>query len=217
VVLIVAAILAVLLIVGLVAFLMLRGRGAGGSAMGYPGAVSGPGGYGGYGASGPMGRYGAGQTGYTTGRIGVPETGTFDTGPKVGAVAQWEEDPRPGPDWQPRPMSGNRRSYDETPVPPYANDYPTTASSYWDDQPGQASRPDYNQPETSAPPDPWAEQPIGGDLYGGRGSTNPSNDAEDQWTQVQPRREPGSTGWHAEPGPHTTRPDNRTEDEPEDE
>jgi hypothetical protein len=105
-------------------------------------------------------------------------------------------------------MSGRRR-YEETPLPEYGDDYPTDASRF-------AETGGYNaedeRPE-AAPPDPWADQDVGDDLYGGRGATNPANYPDEEWTQVQPRRrEPDPTDWHNELGQGTTRADNAAED-----
>ncbi|WIG58490.1 MAG: hypothetical protein OJF49_001236 [Ktedonobacterales bacterium] len=150
--LLVAVIVFLLLaILGIVAFLMLRGRNPQdpqhGSDPGY-------GGYGGYGGSGPYGamptgRYSApgqaaqyGQTGF----YGAPDP---YAGASVGAVSQWDStQEQPGPDWQPRPMTGYQQPYD---------------------QPGYGP-PDYQQPGWDAtgaytgaypPADPWANPQAG--------------------------------------------------------
>lgn len=172
--LIVGIVLSLLVILGAVAFVLLRRRG--GPEQGYPGSTGGPGG--GFSGTGPVTSYGQSAPGYgpaPTGRYSA--TGTYGRGaihdvpepyadPQVGGVAQWDErDPLPGADWQPRPMSGSRARFDD----PGMSEYPTTGyppDGYVSGQPGEpvpAPVPDYY-----GPPDPWANAAgaFGGDARG---------------------------------------------------
>jgi len=168
IVLIIAILLVLALIAGAVVFLMLRRRGGPGTE--FPGGQGGPGGgdWGGYSGpgrgTGPVPQYGQSAPGNygTTNVYGAsgfhPQQNTYP-GQQVGGVSQWDnappeggaahwdlpDDSAPGPDWQPRPMSGNRRQYEDPSYPPYG-------------APDQTPVDPYNPPATgpSAPPDPWS-------------------------------------------------------------
>lgn len=151
VVIIVGIVLVVLAILGLVAFLLLRGRGGpGGPGGGYP---QGPG----YGEPGaPYGApYGQSSPGMYAGTGAFPRPGAMDlpetyAGPAIGGVSQWDDTTDiPGDDWQPRPMSGNRRDMDES----LYGVYPEGGDPYGG--PRMNSGPGY------PPPDPWADDGIG--------------------------------------------------------
>lgn len=213
--LIVGIVLSLLVILGAVAFLLLRRRG--GPDTGYPGGPGGPGG--GYSGTGPVTSYGQSATGYgpaptgrystsgTYGRSGMLDVPEPYTGPQIGGVAQWEEpDPLPDPGWQPRPMSGSRARFDDPSYPQYpATGYPT--EGYPGGQPGPgvpAPVPDY-QGGYNGPPDPWASAAgaPGGDLWGGPpqagrgpsryGGGQPGQSPRDPWQQ-------DDGGWATRPG-----------------
>lgn len=135
---------------GVGAFLLLRGRPGPGTQKGY---LEGPSGYGGFGSYGQTGGYPGMDPSVTAGRMssaGYPTQfgGSGEYGPGeyggagIGAVSQWDDVPgEPGPDWQPRPMTG----YGHFDLPP--DD--ASATQQW-------------QPSGEPPDDPWAEPPYGG-------------------------------------------------------
>ncbi|HEX8032813.1 MAG TPA: hypothetical protein VF510_03150, partial [Ktedonobacterales bacterium] len=210
VLLIVGIVLALLVILGVVAYLVLRGRNGGEPGPGgeYPGG----GGYGGYGQT-ATGRY---PQANQYGRSGVFDTPNAYTepyaGPPVGGVSQWDEpEPAPGPDWQPRPMTGygltdddaQNNAYGQYPdYPAGTSQQPPRQSAYppvdpWDtpsSQPGQASG-------TGYPPGPNS-----------RGTTGRTRATGGTGAAPQPRSQPG--GWDDEPtdggwgGSGVTRPAN---------
>ena len=165
VVIIVGIVLVVLAILGLVAFLLLRGRGGpGGPGGGYP---QGPG----YGEPGsPYGApYGQSSPGMYAGSGAFPRPGAMDlpetyAGPAIGGVSQWDDTTDiPRDDWQPRPMSGNRRDMDDS----LYGVYPEGGEPY----PG----PRANSGPGYPPPDPWANDDNSRgfgprDGYGGSGA-----------------------------------------------
>lgn len=165
VLLIVGIVLALLVILGVVAYLVLRGRGGG-----EPGADgNGYGGFGGQHSTGPHPGYGQSATGRYPqanqfGRSGVFEPPNAYTepyaGPPVGGVSQWDDpDPTPGPDWQPRPMTGFGLADSDKPNDPYGQ-HP--------DYPGNASQQPVRQ-GTYPPVDPW-DAPTNQSNQPGRGS-----------------------------------------------
>lgn len=144
VLLIVGIVLALLVILGVIAYLVLRGRNGG--APGVGGEYPGGGGAGGF-SQGVTGRYAQANQ---YGRSGIFDTPNAYTepyaGPPVGGVSQWDEpEPTPGPDWQPRPMTGYGQPDDETQAGTY-NQYP--------DYPGAAPQQPVRQ-GTHPPVDPW--------------------------------------------------------------
>lgn len=168
---------------GIALFFILRRRGNGPDGdSAYPDAVNGPGGYGasrpgmGYGPSGD--RYGAtGQYG----RSGMYQPTDPYTEARPGGVSAWaDDDAAPGPDWQPRPMTGRwREVQDPYGQPPGPND---STAGY-------------------GPPDPWGNQ--GGDPYGPTQGYGPPTGYRDQGGYPPPpsggRRPSGNagpgTGW----------------------
>lgn len=146
VLLIVGIVLALLVILGVVAYLVLRGRSGGEPGSG--------GEYGGGSGFGGAPGYSQGATGRhpQVNQFGHPSA--FDTpnaytepyaAPSVGGVSQWDEpETTPGPDWQPRPMTGYGLGNDPQgdSVGQYA-DYPVGA-------PQQPAR-----PGAYPPVDPW--------------------------------------------------------------
>ena len=194
VLLIVGIVLALLVILGVVAYLVLRGRNGGERGVG--GDFPGGGGAGGYG-QGATGRYS--QVGQY-GRSGIFDTPNAYTepyaGPPVGGVSQWDEqDATPGPDWQPRPMTGYGQSDADTQVSNFNQypDYPAGASQQpvrqgthppvdpWDTPSNQASLPG-RTPSAAYPPNPNA-----GGITGRTRATGPTGAAP------PPRPQPG--GW----------------------
>lgn len=208
VVLIVGIILALLVILGVVAYLVLRGRGGGEPGPG--GAYPGEGGYGGASGLRPTGSapgYGQGATGRYSQVNQYGQSGVFDTpnaytepyaGAPIGGVSQWDEpEPAPGPDWQPRPMTGYGPAEGDTQNNPYYGQHP--------DYPGGASQQPIRQ-GTYPPVDPWDTPsnqsnqpgrssgpgyPPNSNLGGATGrtrATGPTNAAP------QPRPQPGEWG-----------------------
>lgn len=230
VLLIVGIVLALLVILGVVAYLVLRGRNGGepGAAGDYPGGD----GFGGYdGASGqrstgPVPGYGQSATGRYSQVNPFGRSGVFDTpnaytepfgGPPVGGVSQWDEPPTsPGPDWQPRPMTGygpadsdtQANSYDQYPDYPGAPQQPIGQSAYppidpWDvpanqsPLPGRSSGPGY-------PPN----SNLGGNTGRTRatGPTRAPAPQPDEWGNG-----PADDGWG---GSGVTRPGNQRDQSP---
>lgn len=230
IVLIIAILLVLAVIGGAITFLVLRRRGDGGSA--YPGGPGGPGSGGDWGGypgrgTGPVPQYGYGQS--ATGQFGAAgsygPTGAYPqpdpyASQQMGGVANWDDAPpmgggagwddpggsAPGPDWQPRPMSGSQRRYDDPSYPPYT-------------APGQAPDPYGGYP----PPDPWAStqggygEPPRGSAPPGRGNTgyppNPSRrpPPDDPWNTGDDEQ---GGGWNPGPrggtrGPGGTNPTNQ--------
>lgn len=193
VVIIVGIVLVVLAILGLVAFLLLRGRGGPGG--GYP--PQGPG----YGE--PVAPYGApyGQSspGMYPGTGAFSRPGAMDlpetyAGPAIGGVSQWDETTDgPGADWQPRPMSGNRRDMDEN----LYGVYPEGGDPYGG--PGMSSGPAY------PPPDPWADDDGYGRGTGTRSGFGGGQTRTGHPSSVRPGPYGGSTRDTGRPG--AARPD----------
>ncbi len=167
---VVGFILALVVVLGIVVFFVLRGRGA--APGGYPGGPSGPTGPGGFGKPvGGMGQFGA--FGPSSGeRLGssspFARSGMFDrpdpyAEPQIGAVAQWGEAPEtwgadestPGADWQPRPMSGGHRPLEDPGFQPYpAPSNPP--SGLVPPLPGLVPPPP-GLSGVNPPPDPWGD------------------------------------------------------------
>ncbi len=152
-------IVALLLLAGLgvAAFFLLRGRNDPSEAL-YGDGGYGPGEYPGFAARNrdTMKVPGIGQTGRqpVTGQFG--NMGQFGApggpgAPRIGGVAQWDElDPTPGPDWQPRPMSGRPHDYDPQ---GYADGYGSATN-----HDGSTVRQNGYQSLGYPPLDPWASQ-----------------------------------------------------------
>jgi hypothetical protein len=183
VVLIVGIIIAIAVIVGIVFYLTMRRRGPQAGQGKTPG-YNGYGGYGGYGETTiqsssqyPLGAQDGGFSG--SGQFGWPQA--------EGQVSQWEDtNSQPGPDWQPRPMSGYYPSYND-PTPNPRGPFPS----------GQRSRPE-------SPVDPWDDPPLppaprgsypqGNPGY--RGEPAPPNPDDDQWPDLDNNGySGGSRGW----------------------
>lgn len=181
--LIVGIVLALLAILGAVAYVVMRGRN--GQQPGFAGVPGEPGGFGPGGQPGQAtGRYGA--VGPFGARDPFGQPGGFSD-PAIGGVAQWGDDePRPGADWQPRPMSGSRRDFDDPEDSGYSggSGAPDAPLEPWADAPG-------------TPADPWGATSGGGYTQPrrpggeGGGTTNPTGPWDDQW---------------GTPGPGSTRP-----------
>ncbi len=188
VVLIVGIILTLLVIAGVVAYLVIQRRRAG---PGYASVPVGPDGR-------PISNYGQ-QTGRYSGadQYGWPSMpGQMDpyAGRSAGGVAHWDEpDSSPGADWQPRPMTGNWRGFDEQSGARYGS-----GAGY-----GAPAEP----PGASGPPprDPWAGSQGGygtepGPRDGGSSPARPrqaDEDARPEWDD----------DWRGRSGPGSTRPD----------
>jgi hypothetical protein len=189
VLLIVGILMAIAVIVGIVIYLSVRRRDphAGqGQTPGYTG-YTGYNGYGGYGSYGdttiqsssqyPLGAQDDGFSG--AGQFGWPQAG--------GQVSQWEDtNSQPGPDWQPRPMSGYYPSYnDPTPNPGGSSLFgqrrqPESPVDPWDDPP--------------PPPTRRGSYPQGYPGY--RGEPDPPNPDDDQWPDLDNNgHSGGSRGW----------------------
>jgi hypothetical protein len=172
--LIIGILIAIGIIVGIVIYLTVRRRGptAGqGQTPGYN-DYNGYGGYGSYGdttlqspSQYPPGAPDGGFSG--AGQFGWPQVG--------GQVSQWEDiDSQPGPDWQPRPMSGYYPSYNDS-----------TPSQRGSSPFGQRSQP-------QSPVDPWNDPPPPPARYGSyprgnsgyRGEPGPPNPDDDQWPDL---------------------------------
>jgi|GEM_PF-1094747 hypothetical protein len=179
--LITGIILSLLVILGVVIFLTVRNRGNQGQ-----GQAPGYGDYGGYGGGGTgtaqVPQFGQGMTNGmfpTNGQFAQRGTGRFEAtqqygGQQAGAVSQWDDmDSQPGPDWQPRPMTGHYPDYDTgdaSQYGPYTGQYQGQ---------GQGAYP---------PVDPWDD---GSASYGGPGGY-PGN--TDQWYGGSPQGNPGNMG-----------------------
>ncbi len=212
--LIVGIVLSLLVILGAVAFVLLRRRG-GGPEQGYPGGAGGPGG--GYSGTGHMTSYGQSATGYgpaPTGRY--PAAGTYGhgaisevpepyNGPQIGGVAQWDEpDPLPDAGWQPRPMSGSRARFDE----PSSPGYPTTGYSPDGYPGGERGEPvPAPVPNHYGPPDPWANA---AGAYGGAGDgwgNNPPPRGTTRYGGAQPGQDAPLDPWQQRDGSWNTQPE----------
>lgn len=202
--LIIGIVLLLLVILGVVAFLLLRGRG-------------GPPGAGGYGDDGyPAGAYPGyaernrvpanvvqGATGRQSAAGGYGQSGFYEPqapyqGPAVGGVAQWDEpDATASTDWKPRPMSGygpqyGQAGYDEGPTNPgaFAGD-----AGY-------------------GPADPWASQaggygalpPLNSNDGWGDGATQAADPAISPRPQTPPRKGMPPADPFAPRGPGDTNP-----------
>jgi hypothetical protein len=184
--LIVGILMAIAVIVGIVIYLTVRRRGPQ-AGQGQTSGYNGYNGYGGYGTYGdatlqspsqyPLGAQDDGFSG--AGQFGWPQPG--------GQVSQWDDaDSQPGPDWQPRPMSGYYPSYnDPTPSPRGSSPF------------GQRSQP-------QSPVDPWDNPPPPPARYGSypqgapgyRGQPDPPNPDDDQWPDLDNNGySGGSRGW----------------------
>jgi hypothetical protein len=203
----IVALLAILL--GIAAFLLLRrGNGSDGDDPYGGSGTSGyaPGEYPGYAARnretakvpqiGMTGRQPAvGQYG----RSGSYELPTGFDGRPTGGVSRWEEpDPLPGPDWQPRPMSGHPQDYQPTSF--QAGGFDPNEGWGYDNGPsnrgGMSRANDY--PSLEYPPlDPWGSvgggtQPnTGGNPWQGRRPNQPPG----------PQRGPAAPNWGGETNP----------------
>jgi hypothetical protein len=197
VVLVVGIILTLLVIAGVVAYLVIQRRRAGPS---YAPVSVGPDGR-------PISGY-AQQTGRYSGpdHYGWPSMpGQTDpyAGRSAGGVARWDEpDSSPGADWQPRPMTGNWRGFDEQSGTGYGS------GSGYGSGTGYGAPPE--PPGASGPPprDPWAsgQGGYGAEPWprdGGAGGTSPGRprqageDARPEWDD----------DWRGRSGPGSTRPD----------
>ena len=200
IILLVVAIGLVLLgLLGLVAFLLLRRRSDGGPDSAYGYDPQNPQGYGGYGQGdsrhmqGVTGRYPQ-QPGFFGPNDEYGDQGPYPT-PPPGRVSQWDAPPaEPGPDWQPRPMTGNRRGSDNP--APYGPDAPTRTEPAQEPYPPQGDP--WEQGETAnwdGPPDPWASPPgqgrsgPGSGPGGGQAGRPPTNPPRDPWNN------PGGDDW----------------------
>ena len=167
--LVIASIIALAVIAGLIAFVIMRRRN--GSAPAYLDPYSG---YAGSGYnSGPQ-HYGPGTDRYNA----LPpfaRSGPYDvTDPiahgSLGGVSQWDEpDPTPGPDWQPRPMSGRRD--------------PVTGG-YFDDQETYLPPTGVRSPAgpgAFGPADPWATDDGYGLPPGDQPQSGATRPASDPW------------------------------------
>ena len=179
-------ILAILAIVGIVIYLTIRRRGTQTGQAPAPG-YNGYNGYGNYGSYGdttiqsssqyparvPGGEYsGAGQYGWP---------------PATGQVSQWDDvDSQPGPDWQPRPMSGYYPNYNDPKESP------------------RGSVPFGQRGQPQSPIDPWDEPPPAGPGYGTYPRANPGhrgadapNPDDDQWPDLDTNgfSGGGTQGW----------------------
>lgn len=162
--LVIAILLLLALLAGIAVFLIMRRRGGPGSD--YPGGPGGPGDWGGYPGpgrgTGPVPQYGQtapgryGATNFYGPGTPYPAQDTYPgAGPQMGGVSQWGNasqaggvfqwddpgDSAPGPDWQPRPMSG--RQYEDSGYPTYQPPQDAPASG------------------ASGPPDPWGGTTTG--------------------------------------------------------
>jgi hypothetical protein len=172
--LVVGILIAIAVIVGIVIYLTMRRRGpqkGQGQAPGYTGYN----GYGGYGSYGDTTIQSSSQYPAGAQDSGFSGAGQFGWPPAGGQVSQWEDiDSQPGPDWQPRPMSGNYPSYnDPTPSPRGSSPF------------GQGSQP-------QSPVDPWDNPPPPPARYGSyprgnpryRDEPDPPNPDDDQWPDL---------------------------------
>ncbi len=222
VLLIVGIVLALLVILGVVAYLVLRGRNGG-----EPGSSGEYGGGGGAGGFGGASGYGQGATGRYSQVNQFGRSGVFDTpnaytephaGPAVGGVSQWDEpavggvsqwdepETTPGPDWQPRPMTGYGQAGSDTQVdafgqypnyPVGAPQQPARQGTYPPVDPWDAPINQSNQPGRSTgsgyPPDSsfsgWGDAPTGGG-WDGSGATRPGTFGPNQQDQ-SPENKPG--------------------------
>lgn len=185
-----------------------------GGPAGPGGPGGGWGGYPGSGGTGPVPQYGQGNSGHfgAAGAGGYggsgfyPEQGAYPgSGVQIGGVAQWDDAPTaggmggigggaswgapeesaPGPDWQPRPMSGSRSRYDDPSYPPYPAQEEAPVDPYGATGPG-----------AYPPPDPWSSGTSGfsGPTQGypqpGRGTGYPPPNP--------PRRQPPENNWNGE-------------------
>ena len=173
VLLVIGIIISLLVIIGIVAYLILRRQEPDDGRKGpvqnpmYPGT----GGFGGNDSYADAtvrlpswGSNGHGGTIFPTGQRALP--------PMQGQVSQWEEqDEQPGPDWQPRPMSGyypefgSSEQLPETPTR-YGTAYDQrnrrrAPKDPWNDPPGMPPVDDDNQ---------WPD--LGGDTFGPRGGSD---------------------------------------------
>jgi hypothetical protein len=172
--LIVGILMAIAVIVGIVVYLTMRRRGpqAGqGQTPGYTGYN----GYGGYGSYGETTVQSSSQYPLGAQDGGFSGAGQFDWPQAGGQVSQWEDaDSQPGPDWQPRPMSGYYPSYnDPTPNPRGSSPF------------GQRSQPQSPVDPWDDPPPPPAHRgsyPRGNPGY--RGEPDPPNPDDDQWPDL---------------------------------
>lgn len=190
-VLVLIIVLVLLAGLGVAAFLLLRGRGGPPEPM-YGNGPYGPGEYPGFAARNRETQKvpGIGSTGRQS---AVGDFGGSDpygyggrSDPRIGGVANWDDpDPAPGPDWQPRPMSGRTRDFE--------------AQGFDNSSGGGASSPGMTNPGGSAtrggfpPTDPWASQangpagwppsqrPSRGSGAGVPPARRPASDNSDDW------------------------------------
>jgi hypothetical protein len=155
--LVVIAALLLLAGLGVAAFVLLRKRNDPSEAL-YGDGGYGPGEYPGFAARNrdTMKVPGIGQTGRQPAIGSFGNSGLFGVAggpgePRIGGVAQWDEpDPLPGPDWQPRPMSGRPHDYDPA---DYGDSFGGATNPA-----GSVVRQD-GYPALEFPPlDPWARQ-----------------------------------------------------------
>lgn len=230
--LIIAILLVLAAIAGAVTFLVLRRRGGpgrefpGGPGSGGPGGPGGDwGGYSGPGrGTGPVPQFGQTATGRysATGAYGptgyypqpdpyasqqVGGVAQWDDAPQTGGVAAWDdrEESVPGPDWQPRPMSNNRRRYDDPSYPSYA-------------APDEPPVDPYGGVPTAGgypPPDPWGgatggyTNPPPGYVPPGRATGYPPNPAHGQPPDDSYQNDDWNPGGGGGRGPSGTNPANQ--------
>lgn len=186
IVLIVGIILTLLVIAGVVAYLVIQRRRAGPANAPVPVGPDGR----------PISTYGQ-QTGRYSGtdQYGWPSMpGQTDPFARrsSGGVARWDEpDSSPGADWQPRPMTGNWRGYDEQSGARYGS-----GPGY-----GAPAEP----PGASGPPprDPWAGSQGGYGSQGGAGGASPAR----PWQADEGARPEWDDDWPGRSGPGSTRAD----------
>jgi hypothetical protein len=204
-----------LIVVGVVTYLVLSGRGgpgpeaAGGLGRGPdgpPGPAPWSGGATGFGRSAP-----GGNTGY-----GRSAPGGFGALAQYGGVASWDDTTVPGPDWSPRPMSGNRRGtgvpddWGGAPADPWGAPQPATTPNF-----GWGTGAGYPQEEPSRPSRgqgapvglPSLDGPDGAGGYGQPPTWRPQTPpgaqppVESSWTRPAQRENqgPAGSGW-GQPG-----------------
>ena len=208
VLLVIGLILLLAVLLGIAAFLMLRQRnGPDGDDPSGTGGYA-PGEYPGYAARNretakvpQIGMTGRQSAAGQYGRSGFYDPSGGFAGGQAGGVSRWEEqEPLPGPDWQPRPMSGHPQDYEPTGLQSSGFD-PNAGWGGYDDGPtnrggGMPRANDY--PSLEYPPvDPWGNagggtQPsAGGDPWQGqRPNRTP-----------RPQRNPGAPNWGGETNP----------------
>ncbi len=186
--LVLVLIVAVLLLIGLgiLAFFLLRGRNGPPTDALYGNGGYGPGEYPGF-ASRNQDTRKVPQLGSTDRHTapgyddysGPHGTSGFTNTPRIGGVAQWDPpEPAPGPDWQPRPMSGRTRDYD--PQDATGGFGEGTTNRDRSPAPSEGFAPSEGYPPLDYPPlDPWATH--GGATHERRPPPQPGRDSTSGW------------------------------------